>query len=427
MSTYYLIGIGGVGMSYVARFLASQGHTIVGADAVESSTVQELREEGITIHIGHDASQLPEQVDAVLMSPAVAFSKPADYQEAQSRGLPVHTWQEFLGDITKDYITIAVCGAHGKSTTTAMMGILLEKAGLDPTIFVGTKLKEFNNRNIKIGSSKYLIIEADEFYENFLNYHPTYILCTSFEVDHLDYYKSKENYHQAFESFFRKLQEHDTGRLYHHKRDTMVTTLAGEVSTTVVTDELPFNLSIPGVHNRENAMLCYALGKDLGLTEEQLQEGLQAFQGTWRRQELIGTFQGAVVYDDYAHHPTEVRSTIAALKEAYPEEKLTVVFQPHQYSRTLEFFEDFATCFEDADEVYITDIYESRDSEEVKQKVSAELLVKEAALHHHHINFSGSLEMTKTMVEENVQGGVLAFLGAGTISTLARDMVSMED
>lgn len=413
-------------MSYVARYLHHHGHTVVGADAVDRDVMQQLRALGMTMLVGHEA-HIPADTDLVLASPAVLISNPPDIQEARERGIPVETWQQYLGHLTTRMKTIGVCGAHGKSTTTAMLGQAMARLELDPTVMVGTLVPSFSNSNLRLGDSSWLVLESDEYNENFLAYTPTYVLCTSFEPDHLDYFETVERYEQAFVDFFAKVPTE--GAVFYHAEDTKLPRIiekAGVCGIPVPAREIV--LSIPGAHNRANATLVAAFLEHLGIAEADAEEALGHFHGTWRRQEKVGTTaNGAIIFDDYAHHPTEIRATLAALREAYPDAEFTAVFQPHQFSRTRLFLQEFAEAFSDANHVYIMDIYESRDTEEDKKSVSSQDLVALIAAQSIDARASGDVDATLAHLQKmppSEKQQIIVCMGAGSVTSVARSLSS---
>lgn len=418
----FCIGIGGIGISYVARYLVAQGEHVVGVDAVDSSTLDELRAEGIVCYVGHDKKNIPEDTSLVLISPAMLSTSAEDYLEVRRRNIPTMTWQEYVGEITKQHDTIAVCGAHGKSTTTAMVGLALLAGDLDPTIFVGTKLREFHGSNVHMGHGKYLVIEADEYHDNFLHYSPKYVLCVVYDVDHLDYFKTKARYRESFLTFFKKIPS--DGMLFIHNDEELISLAQeAEVPYTIVEDEITIPLSVPGKHVRENGALVASLCEYLGMEENTIEKGLQSYHGVWRRMEVVGKYQGSPVIDDYAHHPTELRATIAALREGYPDKEIVALFQPHQYSRTRELFEGFAQAFGAADKVGIVDIYASRDSEEDRRSTSASKLAEAINAYSHNAEYVGKLASGTQWLEKQAGGDtVLVCFGAGTITNVAREV-----
>ncbi len=418
----HIIGIGGIGASYVARYLQHNGVLVTGSDMSENSTVLELKKEGIPVAIGHSRENIPQNVNLVLISPAVLAGRPDEFLYVLEQQIPFQTWQEYLGEITAEKTTIAVCGAHGKSTTTAMVAMMLIEAGLDPTVMVGTKLAEFGGKNIRIGKSNLLVIEADEFHDNFLSYTPKYILCTSYEPDHLDYFETVERYRASFVEFFSKV-EYTGGKVFVHEHDE-AQNIAQEISVPVevVTTLIDYPLEVMGEHNRQNASLVHALGVELGIDEQIVQKGLQLFRGTWRRMEKIGTLNNCPVYDDYAHHPTEVTATLAAFKEGMPDSRIVAVFQPHQFSRTYAFLDEFASSFGSADSTFIMDIYPSRDTDEDKKKVHATDLVEKVP----GAMYAGELSVLTKQLQQIAQenpNSVFVFMGAGSISDYARSLI----
>lgn len=422
----YCSGVGGIGMSYVARYLHAEGHKVTGVDAADRDTMAKLRDMGMEMYVGHD-HPVPEDVDLVLASPAVLIANPVDIRSARERGVPVKTWQEYLGTITKKHDTVAICGTHGKSTTTAMLGVAMQELQMDPTVMVGTMVPAFDHTNLRLGKAPWLILEADEFHENFLSYTPKFILCTGVEPDHLDYFKSEDKYRMAFINFFMRLPK--DGAVFYHAGDTSVEdviTRAGVRGIPIEMKNIP--LKVPGLHNRANATLVAGFLEAQGSAPEQAIQALQHFTGTWRRQEHVGsTSQGAQIYDDYAHHPTEIKATLSALREAHPHAELVAVFQPHQYSRTRLLFDDFAGAFCDADKVYLMDIYESRDTEEDKKAVSSEQLAKKIREYGLDVETSGNVEHTKKLLQDmgtSTKERVIVCMGAGSITEVARFLTS---
>lgn len=427
--TIYCIGIGGIGMSYVARLLKAEGHRVVGADSAENGTVMELRQEGIEVFLGHKGENIPEDTSLVLLSPAILASLPLDYQAAQERHIEMKTWQEYIGEKTKNMKTIAVCGAHGKSTTTAMVGLMLMHAGYDPTILVGTKLKELDGKNIRLGKSEWLVIEADEFNDNFLNYYPTYVLLTSYEPDHLDYFKTPERYEESFIEFLSRVPKDGQVFFHDNEQSKILLSHVSAIPAVCTKNEVAYMLQVPGKHNRENAALVEALGEALHINADVVEEALKAFSGTWRRQERKGiTKRGALVYDDYGHHPSEVKATLAGFREAFLEKKILCIFQPHQYSRTKTFLHEFAHAFSDADVVLIPNIYASRDTEEDKKSVSAEILVAQLKAAGVEAYFTNGIENTYHHLKDhqkwNSETYLIVTMGAGDITLLSDWLVT---
>jgi UDP-N-acetylmuramate--alanine ligase len=303
---------------------------------------------GIKVAIGQRAENLPEETEVVIYTVAVGEDNP-ELKEARSRGLICLSYPEALGELSKIKFTIAVSGTHGKTTTTAMLGHILKKAGLDPTIIVGSKILG-ENSNFHAGKSKYLVVEACEYKRSFLNLHPQILVITNIEADHLDYYKDIEDIKSAFEEMKSKVP-----------KDGHVIT-ANEYSA--ITRD--FELLLPGEHNIRNAQAAIKAAELLGIPNEKAKEYLSDFTGTWRRLEYKGEKGGNVYYDDYAHHPTEIRASLLALRGKYPNHKLICVFEAHQQSRTRLLFNDFVESLKLADKVFIAPIFITREIDDGK-------------------------------------------------------------
>jgi UDP-N-acetylmuramate--alanine ligase len=362
----FFIGIGGIGISALAKMCLARGMEVSGVNDEESlKTLKPLEEEGAHVFYLDSFKLLPE-ADLYVYSDAWIYRGPEILESAKATGKPVMSYFEALGEFAKEYKVIAISGTHGKTTTTAMVAELMVDAGLDPTVIVGSFIKKFNS-NFRKGSSEYLVVEADEYNRHFLQFHPYIGAVTNIEADHLDCYKNLADIQSAFDKFLSQSE---------HKITDYEKYL----------EKVP-KLSVPGIHNRKNAALALAIADVLGIKEVVAQESLAQFTGTWRRLEKRGeTKNGTIVYDDYAHHPTEIRASIEALRELYPsfakasegrpkgEKKITVVFQPHLYSRTKALFNDFAKSFKGADKVMLLPIYFAREAKD--ESVSSEKLAE---------------------------------------------------
>ncbi len=357
----FFIGIGGIGISALAKMAISRGIEVTGVNDEDSpKTLDPLRELGVRIIFLKDLKEIPE-ADLYVYSDAWPYRGPEIIAQAKATGKPVLSYFEALGEIAKEYKVIAISGTHGKTTTTAMVAEVLIEAGLDPTVIVGSFVKKFGS-NFREGKGEYLVVEADEFNRHLLNFHPFIGVVTNAETDHFETYKNLDEIKETFDKFIKQ-SEH------------------GVTSYESYLEKVP-KLSVPGVHNRMNAAASLAVAEMLGIKEEIAQKALAGFQGTWRRLEKIGkTTEGTIIYDDYAHHPTEVRASLEALRELYPkgEKHIHVLFQPHLYSRTKALFEDFTECFDQADNVFLLPIYFARESPD--PSVSSEKLAEAIRLH----------------------------------------------
>jgi len=356
----FFIGIGGIGISALAKMALSKGMEVSGVNDEKSpKTLDPLRKLGIEIIFQKDYKKLPE-VDLYVYSDAWLYRGPEIIENAKKTGKPVLSYFEALGIFAKEYKVIAISGTHGKTTTTAMVAEILVEAGLDPTVIVGSFIKKFDS-NFRRGESKYLVVEADEYNRHFLNFHPFITVITNIEADHLDCYKDLADIKNAFDKF---LSQSENKILDYIK----------------YLEKVP-KLIIPGIHNRMNAAAALAVADFLNIKNEDAQKSIMNFSGTWRRLEKKGeTEEGTIIYDDYAHHPTEIKASLEALRELYPvgQKKITVLFQPHLYSRTKALFNDFARCFKGADNIYLLPIFFARENKD--ESISSEKLASAISL-----------------------------------------------
>lgn len=402
----HCIGVGGIGLSALARYYLSQGHIVSGSDQTPSSLLLDLEKEGIKVSTPQQASNIPEDVDLVVYTIAIPETN-EELKEAKRMGVTMKTYPEALGDITKEKTTIAICGTHGKTTTTAMTYYAMRACGVNPTLIVGSLLAD-KGTNFMKGESDYLIVEACEYKRSFLNLHPKHIIVTNIDEDHLDYYKDINDIRTAFQSFSDKLTE--GGSLTSH-RGVELSTKGAHIDADQI-DKEGIKLSVPGAHNRANAQLVLACLKNLGFNEEKIREGLQGFPGTWRRMEYKGiTIHGVPVYDDYGHHPKELEVSVQALRERYEGKKVIMFFQPHLYSRTKALFDDFVEVLRNVDSVYVLPIYKAR--LEDTTVTSEEALVEAINLHGgnaHKLSF-GEIQATVENVKES--SSIIINMGAG--------------
>lgn len=405
----YCIGIGGIGLSALARYYAYIGHTVYGSDMADSALIQTLKQEGIEVFIGEDASRITQDIDVVIHTIAISSAN-SEFLAAKELGLPCKTYPEALGDITKEKTTIAICGTHGKTTTTAMMYHALKACGINPTVIIGSLLSGIGSNFIP-GDSEYIIVEACEYKRSFLNLHPTHVLVTNIDADHLDYYKDLEDIHSAFQSFADKVPAH--GYVVTHSNVDLDTQGKKMDADEVSLHEI--DLTVLGEHNQANAQLVVSLGRALGLPEDKVRLGLKEFKGTWRRLEYKGvTEQGVIVYDDYGHHPTEIRATFQALRSMYKqgEYEFHVFFQPHLFSRTKLFMDEFAEVLSSVEHVYLMPIYAAREVDD--GAVTSNMLVdKINSLGGHAELLDTTLAMAPTIEALTGDKTVVVNIGAG--------------
>ena len=415
----YLIGIGGIGVSALAQYYLAKGHEIFGSDLVSSEITEFLKNKGVSF-------SKPEAPDLVVFSPAVKKDN-LELKEFMDKGVKCLSYPEALGELTKDYFTIAVAGAHGKSTTTAMVALILTKAGLDPTVIVGTKLKEFGGSNFRMGKSKFLVIEACEYEDSFLNYWPKIIVITNIDKEHLDYFKNLNNVVKSFQRFAEKLPVN--GALVINKDDKNSKKIKPKIKIQNFgirqkeAGKMKKIQKIPGKHNVYNALAALTVARQLGISDEISFKALSEYEGSWRRFEIKNVNINGKKIDvisDYGHHPTEVLATFNSAREKYPDKKILCVFQPHQYQRTYYLFNDFVKVFRKApiDKVVVTDIYDvaGREEKNINKKTSSEKLVKKIG--RKNVVYV-SLRHTEKFVRKNVSDfDILIIMGAGDIYKL---------
>ena len=430
----HFIGIGGIGVSALARYYLAKGHRVSGSDLVSSEITEALKKLGAKIFIGkHKAKNLSKNADFVIYSPAVQPTnhelRQANKLQATSYKLQVMSYPQALGELTKKYFTIAVSGTHGKSTTTAMIGLLLKKVGFDPTVIVGTKVKEFGNSNCRVGKSQYLVIEADEHFASFLNYWPKIIVLTTLEPDHCDYYKNFKNYILAFKKFVSRLPQN--GILVVNKDDRKTYNTFSTTAENVLwyslkqkgARKLKKIMKIPGEFNVSNALAALTVARILKVPDKISFKALSEYRGSWRRFDIKKVKinnKKLIIINDYGHHPTQIKVTLKAVREKFPKRKIWCIFQPHQYQRTYYLWTDFVKVFKEApvNRLIITDIYDvaGREDPKIKKKVSSEKLVKAI---NKNAEYIPSIKKVANYFKKNLKGReVVIVMGAGDIYQL---------
>lgn len=447
----HIIGIGGIGISALAAILQYRRNNISGSDQESSATTEDLKKAGMRISCGHSAENVRSNTDLVIYSLAIPKSNP-ELKEARRRKIPTLSYPEAVGMLTKDYFTIAICGTHGKSTITAMIAKLLIENNFDPTVIVGTKMKELGGRNFRVGKSKILVLEACEYKRAFLNYSPHVIVLHTLDPDHLDYYRDFDDYISAFREFVRKLPKdgyffanlddedvHETLKELQERKFPPYNTFTYAASysnsdfylqseKTVIRKNVKvgmMDLKIPGKHNRSNALAAFAVGAIFGIKPKNVLNSLNKYAGSFRRFEVKGKMGKTLIIDDYAHHPTEIKATLQAAREKFPKGRICVVFQPHQYNRTKNLLAEFGTAFGLADYVIIPNIYEVRDKEADKGAVSAEKLVEEIKKHHKHVMYGNGMEETKDYLSKKAKDFDVVFtMGAGDVWKIGEELLA---
>ncbi len=401
----HFLGIGGIGVSALARYYLAKGHEVSGSDLASSEITQALEKLGAKIFIGQeDIKNISKNFDLIIYSPAVTVRRQTSN---------ILSYPEALGELTKNHFTIAVSGTHGKSTTTAMVSLILIKAGFDPTVIIGTKLKEFGDSNFRAGKSDYLIIEADEHMASFLNYWPKMIVLTNVEADHLDYYKNLKNIKKAFKKFTSHLPK--DGILIKNSK----------FKSQNLKLKIKNILKVPGEHNVANALAALTCARTLKIPDKISFKALSEYKGAWRRFEIVQT-KPFVLISDYGHNPTKAMAGMKAAREKYPNKKIWCVYQPHQYQRTYYLFKDFVRVFRKApvDKLIITDIYDvaGREEKEIKNKINSEKLVK--AINKKNVIYLPKDDILNYLKNNLKNGQVLIIMGAGDIYNLVKVVVN---
>ncbi len=440
----HMIGIGGVSMSGIAEILKHWGFTVTGSDWAESETTRKLNLDGIHVVIGHDVNMV-SKADIVVYTAAIKETDP-ELIRAKELGIQTVERADFLGLITKAFDnTICVSGTHGKTTTTSMVSMCFLEAGLDPSIQVGADLKAING-NYRIGKSDNFIIEACEYVESFLKFYPKAEIILNIDNDHLDYFKNIENINNAFIKYVKLLPDDGLlvvnsdndycAKLHEYTNAKVVSYGIKNEKANFVARNITFNkngfaifdvyhnnnfyasfeLSVPGPHNVLNALACIALCDSYGIAKSDIKSALKKYTGAHRRFEFIGNINGASIYDDYGHHPTEIKATAIALeKKTYNQS--WVVFQPHTYSRTKNLLDDFADSLTYFDNIIITDIYAARETN--TYNVSSEDIVQKIKDLGRKAIYIKEFDDIVLYLKEHVQkDDIILTLGAGTVTKI---------
>jgi len=446
----HFVGIGGVGMSAIAKVLLQMGYTITGSDLNKSETIDKLVKNGAHIFIGHSSENVHD-AEAVVVSTAISKTNP-EVLLAREKGIPVFHRADIIAQLMLQYKGIAVAGAHGKTTTTAMIAVMLEHAGVDPTIIIGGEV-DYLNGSAKLGTSKYLVAEADESDGSFLKFSPYIAVVTNIENDHMDFYKTMENILHTFNKFLHNLPSNEglgilcfdnayirdlTNNLQRpyisyaieHDAQYMARNInmRGVMTTYDVYHEEELlgtlKINVPGRHNVANSLAAAVVGVTLGLTFPQIAEGLAQFQGAKRRFQTKARLNGVWIIDDYAHHPTEITTTLLAARQTEPK-RLICVFQPHRYSRTQFLRKQFGRAFIPCDILIITDVYAA--GEQPISGITGEVLKEEVECQTGmQVIYIPDKDKIARYLSEIVESGDLVMtMGAGDIYRVGEELVEV--
>lgn len=438
----HCIGIGGIGLSAIAEILLSRGYEVSGSDMKESAETARLASKGARVFIGHRAENADE-ADLLVFSAAVGHDNP-EMKRAEERGIPILSRAQMLGLLMQEYEnSIAVSGTHGKTTTTSMVSLILDRAKLEPTILVGGNLAEIGG-NVKVGHSRYFITEACEYMDSFLSLKPKIEIILNIDSDHLDYFKDIDHIVSSFDKFAQLVPP--SGTIIAYDANPFVNQVIRDLDNVVTfglsencdyyASNIQFNeegmpsfdvchdgkllsrvqLAVPGEHNILNALAAFTCACALGVEPQLIKETLERYHGTQRRFDIVGTTaKGVKIVDDYAHHPTEIKATLSA-SENVPHNKLWCIFQPHTYTRTIALFDEFAEAFEKADKLILAEIYAAREKNIYKIS-SAQLAEKIKETHpHKEVLFMEDFAAIADYVDDQAQrGDMVITMGAGDI------------
>lgn len=441
----HFVGIGGIGMSGIAEILINQGFNVSGSDMSESDNTDYLKRKGAEIFIGHSAENI-KNAEVVVFSSAVNPEKNDETIAARERNIPLIKRSQMLAEVSKLKYSIAVAGTHGKTTTTSMAGLMMIEAGYDPTVIVGGRLKDFGGTNARLGDGEWTVIEADEYDRSFLSLDPAVAVINNIELDHVDIYSDYDDVLNTFTEFANKVPFYgfmalgidDKGvkdilsrinkkivtfglsRICDYRAENISFSEAGSEFDVIEFDKIIGKavLNIPGEHNIKNALAAIAVGRQLSIPADIIFKSLQNFKGVLRRFDRKGVAAGISVIDDYAHHPSEVKATLNALRKS-SDSRIVCAFQPHTYTRTQALYREFAGSFENADVLLVTDVYPAREAP--IEGVSGKLIANEAKiLGHKNVRYFNNLNELKSSLKEILQpGDTFITLGAGNICNVA--------
>jgi UDP-N-acetylmuramate--alanine ligase len=444
----HFVGIGGIGMSGIAEVLLNLGYAVSGSDLKESDTTRRLASLGGRIARGHAAENLAD-VDVVVVSSAVGKDN-AEVVEARRRKIPVIPRAEMLAELMRLKYGVAVAGTHGKTTTTSMAAHLLAHAGMDPTAVVGGKVNTFGS-NAKLGRGDYMVVEADESDGSFLHIPPTIAIVTNVDPEHLDHWKTAEALRRGFLDFVNRVPFYGLAILCHdhpgvqsllpevesryvtygesHQADYRADRIdvdGGSVRFDAFRRDAPlgrFEVRMVGRHNALNALAVVALGDEMGIPPDAIRSALQGFQGVQRRFTVRGEVAGVTVVDDYGHHPAEVRATLLGAREAF-HRRVVCVFQPHRFTRTRDLLQDFATAFDDADVLLLTDVYAAGE-QPIPGATADALAAAVRACGHRDVTHVPRAELARA-ARARVRGGdIVITLGAGDVTNVGPELLAL--
>ena len=418
----YMVGIGGIGMSALAQFLKHTGHDVSGSDREESPVVNMLIKKGIPVMVGHDAHNIPAHTELLIYSDAVYSDNP-ERMRAKGTGIPEMSYYEALGEVSRGRRTIAVTGTHGKTTTTGMLAAILQHCKKEPTAIIGSIIKDFGS-NFLAGRSDIFVVEACEYRDHVLKLSPEILVITNIELDHTDYFPNLEALQETFKKAAERVPKH--GVIVTMSNDSNIAPILQNVSARIVDFSKCGTYEVPhliGEFNKMNACAAAAAAQAAfpDISQEAIAIALKNFKGSWRRFEYRGeTPSGALVYDDYAHHPTAIRKTLEAAREKFPHKKIVVAFHPHLYSRTKSFLKEFAETLSMADYAIVAPIYAAR--EEPDPEISNHTVADAARSFGGNVEAMDSFDEIRDRLLLEDEGTLIITMGAGDIYKVAEQI-----
>lgn len=415
----HCIGIGGIGLSALAQYFLHNGYKVTGTDSTESKITYLLRSKGIEINIGNTAEDITKDIQTIFYTAALDNNHPG-LVKARELQIPMFTYSQGLGLISKNKKTIAIAGSHGKTSTTAMVAHVLRNAGKDPSVIIGSLLAK-DGTNFIAGESDLFVVEACEYKKSFLDINVSIAVITNIDNDHLDYYGTMNNLIATFKAFVEKVPE--DGFIVVDRSLPYMDQILSDVKGTIVDvskDSHDFELLVPGEHMKKNARLAAKVASLLTVPTDDAKEYLQTFESTWRRSQYIGITQnGALVFDDYGHHPTEIQTTLEGFRQKYQDKKIVVIFQPHLFSRTKILFNDFLDSFHAIDTLFVAPIYAAR--EEDTKDISSAMLVD--GLIEKGVNAKLYKEEDFVLLQQSSADTIIITLGAGEMNKVSEALV----
>ncbi|MDC1068220.1 UDP-N-acetylmuramate--L-alanine ligase [Candidatus Kapabacteria bacterium] len=449
----HFVGIGGIGMSGIAEILLEKGFTVSGSDLNPSQNTDYLKNKGIDIFIGHSASNI-NGAEVIVYSSAVNINENPEIIQAKKNNIPVIRRAEMLAEVSRLNYSIGVAGTHGKTTTTSMLGLILIEAGLDPTVIVGGRLKDFGGTNARLGNGEWTVVEADEFDRSFLQLFPTISIINNVEAEHLDIYRDLEDIEATFTEFANKTPfyglcalglDDDGVKNILPSINKQIKTFGFNRNCDIRADKAKYengesycdvyedgkklggiHIRIPGEYNLKNALGALTVARNLGIEFDIIKNALSKFSGVFRRFEIKGEYKGIKIIDDYAHHPSEVKACLEGARKAF-NNRIVCLFQPHTFTRTRDQYKDFAKSFDNADLLFVTDIYPAR--EQPIEGISGKLIADEAVSYgYKNVNYINKNENIIPIVKEHLkEGDIFITMGAGNIWKYGLELIDSQN